>query len=99
MKRVCDFETRTELLLKALRANLRKTGQQAEDLFLCPDCGSEDVQSPAWVFPNGGEDAGGDGPTDYNWCDNCESESKWMDWYRIDLATGAIHIVQGGDLP
>lgn len=45
-------------------------------IYLCPQCGSPEVEETAWVRVNTGEitSSGGDGPRDTFWCINCEEE-------------------------
>lgn len=49
-------------------------------IWVCPECGSEDVQESAWLEVNTGKviSAGLDGPRDRFWCEGCESELKGL---------------------
>lgn len=44
-------------------------------LYLCPDCGSPEIQGTAWVTLSTDELLGNDPPTDDYWCPQCEDKT------------------------
>jgi hypothetical protein len=54
----------------------------AEEIYVCKECGSEDVEETAWVKVNGKKVVGGDGPSDEVWCPICQFH---MDWGGLEL--------------
>ena len=44
--------------------------------WVCPECGSDEIQAPAWVDLHTGLDTGDEGPTSDYWCCNCEDHTR-----------------------
>ena len=50
-------------------------------LTLCGACGSDQIQSTAWVVHNTGEIVQSEGPTDDVWCPDCDAECTYNTAY------------------
>jgi len=52
--------------------------EEVTEIWVCPDCGSEDVEEGRWVNVNTGEVAGGVSDDDY-YCNKCETHMNHLD--------------------
>ena len=47
--------------------------ESSEFDWVCPDCGSDEVEMTAWVHVNSNEICEGEGPGEQYWCPRCET--------------------------
>lgn len=51
---------------------------QPQQIYVCPECGSDDVEIRQWIKPNEGDKPSGNDCLDSEdcWCNNCEGHNK-----------------------
>lgn len=60
---------------------------EKQTLFVCPECGCQNVECTAWINANTDEimNSGADGPLDDYWCPVCEDHVGYMETAEVEV--------------